>query len=98
MWWIIDEFLWQTKPGLAYWLATAPLSQRWKVCRVIGYDAQGFQVGHYDVQTLHQALYAQDVLEVKKGASAAVIYNKDGEELGGRNLDILRTLKRGQEK
>jgi len=31
MWWIIDEFLWQTKPGLAYWLATAPLSQRWKV-------------------------------------------------------------------
>jgi len=66
--------------------------------RVIGYDAQGFQVGHYDVQTLHQALYAQDVLEVKKGASAAVIYNKDGEELGGRNLDILRTLKRGQEK
>jgi len=31
MWWIIDEYLWQTKPRLAYWLATAPLSQRWKV-------------------------------------------------------------------
>jgi len=31
MWWIIDEYLWQTKPGLAYWLATAPTKPNWRV-------------------------------------------------------------------
>jgi len=31
MWWIIDEYLWKVRPTLAYWLATVPLSQTWKV-------------------------------------------------------------------
>jgi len=62
--------------------------------RVIGYNSQGQQVGHLDVTNLHQALYAADELEEKKGASATVIYDKQGKELGGYSLDTLKILKR----
>ncbi|MCD6132254.1 MAG: hypothetical protein J7J61_09155 [Candidatus Hydrothermae bacterium] len=31
MWWILDEYFEKTRPALWYWLATAPLSQNWKV-------------------------------------------------------------------
>jgi len=62
--------------------------------RVIGYDTQGRQVGHIDVQNLHQVLYAQDELEEKKGAKATIIYDKEGKELGGYSLDTLKILKR----
>ena len=49
--------------------------------RVIGYDSQGQQVGHHDVMTLYQALWAQEELQREMGASEAVIYNKDGKEI-----------------
>lgn|GEM_PF-2947310 len=62
--------------------------------RVIGYDAQGFQVGHHDVMTLYQALWAQNVLQKEAGANTTIIYNKDGKELGGRNLEAFKALKR----
>ena len=63
--------------------------------RVIGYNNQGQQVGYMDVMNFHQALYAAGELEEKRGASATVIYDKQGKELGGYSLDTLKILKRG---
>jgi len=49
--------------------------------RVIGYDPQGQQVGHHDVMTLYQALWALGLLQKEEGATTIVIYDKQGKEI-----------------